>query len=530
MPLLLNGPHPLSAKQDVKIDLQDLGRQPLLVFHHNEARIRLDYRYYIHHFNLTSIKSQVRNLKNQFENFSKNQFTDLIIEKFNEIDFAFKSIDPLKRHKRWDRLGSAWKFLAGNPDANDLRIINSSINNLIINNNEQIKINREINLQLKEAIFKTQKAINLFNIGSVEMYCTKILFHLNYLTEKLNQIIETITLAKLGIVNEKVLSQQEIEILISDLDKENVTVHTGIEAISYASTAILSNRLEIALIIKMPKLDPRIFDKVHIYPIVQDQKQIHVPTPFYLIHESEIYQVNSIEPTIFDNSEIQLDNSTCLPRLLRGNPAVCNFTVNHARGQISYLDDQHLLINSLTNFTLISNCGITDRNLSGSFVIYFNNCQLTINNITYHKRTQNLPGNPIKLPLDGIEVKKHREVLNISLEHLHQLHLDTRKELEVIRLSASSITWPHWTLIGGISFSPLIIGTIILSCFRGRTIRVKINERRKANNNTTTGNQHHATKISPIDLENSNGTVTYNQHNIFRKPSPADMIRMEPHL
>lgn len=528
MLLLSTGPELLYSKQDAKIDLRDIGRQPILIFHHGEARIRLDYKYYIHHFNLTSIRFHVRSLKDQFENLSKNQFTDLIVEKFNEIDFALKSIDPVKRQKRWDRLGSAWKFLAGNPDANDLRIINSSINNLIINNNEQIKINRELNLQLKEAIFKTKKAISLFNVGSIEIYCTRILFHLNFLSERLNQIIETITLAKLGIVNEKVLSQQEIEILIADLDKENVTVHTAIEATSYASTAVMSNKLEIALIIKMPKLDPRIFNKVHIYPIVQDRKQIHLPNPFFLTHGKDIYQVNSIEPIIYDESETHVDNSTCVPHLLRGNPATCNFTINPISEQISYLDDQHLLINSVTNFTLSSNCGLTDRNLSGSFVIHFHDCHLIINNISYYQRSQKLPGNPIQLPLDGIEVKKHQEVLNISLEHLHKLHLDTRKELEIIRLSAKSISWPHWTLIGGISFSPLIIGSIILSCFRAKTIKVKFNNPRKTGNSTTTGNQQNTSPST--NVENPNSTTAKHHHNIFRNPSPASLIRMEPHL
>lgn len=262
------------------IELRDIGRQPILIFHQGEARIRLDYKYYIHHFNLTSIKTQVKSLRDQFENFSKNQFTDLIIEKFNEIDFAFKSIDPVRRHKRWDSLGTAWKFLAGSPDANDLRVINSSINNLIINNNEQIKINRDINLQLKEAIFKTKKAIQLFNVGSVEMYCTKILFHLSYLSKKLNQIIETIMLAKLEIVNEQILSQREIEILITDLARENVTVYTALEATNHATTSVASNNLEIALIIKMPKLDSRIFNKVRLFAIVHENKHSIYPISF----------------------------------------------------------------------------------------------------------------------------------------------------------------------------------------------------------------------------------------------------------
>ncbi|XP_055630127.1 uncharacterized protein LOC129770943 [Toxorhynchites rutilus septentrionalis] len=389
--LFIIRPIVLETKHDVKIHLQNLGRQPILIFHQGEGRLRLDYKYYIHHFNLTIIRTQIKGLRDQFDNFSKNQFTDLIVEKFNEIDFALKSIDPIRRHKRWDSLGAIWKFLAGSPDANDLKIINSSRNNLIINNNEQVKINREVNLQLKEAIFQTKKAIQLFNVRSIEMYCTKLLFHLNFLSEKLNQIINTIMLAKLGLVNEQILSQREIDILITDLARENITVHTAVEATNYATTSVASNNLEIALIIKMPKLDPRIFNKIRLYPIIHNNKKVHTLHQLYLSHDDEIYRIGSIEPTIFATHEIQLDNTTCIPKLLKGEPATCNYTSNPIEEEVLYLDERHILINTMKNFTLSSNCGITQRNLSGSFVIFFSNCQLYVNNVLYTSRVQTLP-------------------------------------------------------------------------------------------------------------------------------------------
>ncbi|XP_058816748.1 uncharacterized protein LOC131680031 [Topomyia yanbarensis] len=455
--LLCIQPDQLQSTQDVTLDLRDVGRQPVMIFDQGEARIKLDHTYYIHHFNLTTIRMQVKSLRDQFENFSRNQFSDLIIEKFNEIDFALKSIDPIRRHKRWDSLGTVWKFIAGSPDANDLRIINSTINNLIMNNNEQIRINREINLQLKEAMFETKKAINLFNTRSAETYSTKILFHLNYLSKKLNQIIDTILLAKLGIVNEKILSQREIDILINDLTRENITVHTALEAMNYATTSVATNSLEIALIIKMPKLDPRIFNKIRLYPIIHKNKQIHIDHRFYLTHKDEIYSINSVEPTIFDANEINLDNSTCIPKLLKGEQATCNFTTNPVEEEVIFLDNQHLFINTMKNFTLSSNCGLTNRNLTGAFIVFFRNCQLYINNVLYSSRVKTLPGNPIQLPLDGIDVNMHQEILNISLDHLHKLHLETRKELDVIRLSTNSIKWPTLSIFGGIMSLPSLI-------------------------------------------------------------------------
>lgn len=498
-------------EHDVTIKLRDIGRQPILIFHHGEARIRLDFKYYIHHFNLTTIRTQVKSLRDQFDNFSKNQFTDLIIEKFNEVDFALKSIDPVRRHKRWNSLGTAWKFLAGSPDANDLKIINSSINNLVSNNNEQVKINREIHLQLKEAIFKTKKAIELFNVGSVEMYCTKMLFHLNFLSEKLNQIIDTIMLAKLGIVNEQILSPKEIDILIADLARENVTVQTAVQATNYATTSVAANNLDIALIIKMPKLDPRTFSKVRLLPIIHDNKQIHIPNQLFLSHNEEIYQISSMEPTVFDLHETHLENTSCIPNLLKGKVAICNFTSNPTEEEVLYLDNHHILVNTMKNFTLSSNCGITDRNLSGSYVIFFSNCQLYINNVLYSSRIKSLPGNPIQLPLDGTEVRKHHEILNISLEHLHNLHVETRKELDVIRLSAESIQWPAWPILGGaISLPCMIIGfAILLKCFSHRSATVNIQQVP----NTI------QTQEPPRDTQPS-----------IRRLTIQEVIRMEPHL
>lgn len=235
----------------------------------------------------------------------------------------------------------------------------------------------------------------------------------------------------------------------------------------------------------MPKLDSRNFNKVQLIPIVFDQKQMHIPNPFYLIHNSEMYQVNSVTK------------------------------------QITYLDDQHLFINSLMNFTLTSNCGITNRTLSGSFLLHFNNCHVNINNVLYDKRTQTLPGKPIQLPLNGIEIKMHQEILNISLEHLHKLQQQTRKELGKIRLSSISLHWPHWSLIGGISFSPFIIASTILLCyFRKRTIINNLPQISKGITSRTITNN-----FPQISKEIKSG----HQQTIFRNLSPAELIQMEPH-
>lgn len=193
---------------------------------------------------------------------------------------------PIKRRKRWNKLGTVWKYLAGSPDANDLKIINSSINGLITNNNEQVRINREI-LQMKEVLFKTKESIHLLNSKSSELYSVNIFFNHKFLNDKLDQIIQTITLAKVGILNEKVLSQVEIELLIKDLGKENLTIWNTTDALTYVTTSIVTNELDIALLLKLPKLDPRVFRKIFILPTWLNHQQIHVSNNNYLNHGNQ---------------------------------------------------------------------------------------------------------------------------------------------------------------------------------------------------------------------------------------------------
>ncbi|XP_055630115.1 uncharacterized protein LOC129770936 [Toxorhynchites rutilus septentrionalis] len=389
---------------------------------------------------------------------------------------------PIKRRKRWNQLGTAWKYLAGSPDANDLKIINSSINGLINNNNEQVRINREISLQMKEAVFKTKESIQLLNLESSELYSVNILLNLKFLNDKLNQIIQTITLAKVGMLNEQVLSQNEIELIIEDLSKENVTVWNTAEALTYVTTSIVTNEHEIALLLKLPKLDPRIFRKIFILPTWFNRQQIHISNHNYLNHEDQYYIVSSLQPRIFDAKDITPDSTVCVPYLLNGKPAKCDYLANPAEEIIS-IDSQHLITNVLDNFTLHTNCGLSERNLSGTYLISFNNCEVTVNNQTFSNYNRNITGEPIHLPMYGIPIEKQRIVVNLSLHHLHNLHLETRKEMEEIRLNATSIQWPHWTIFGGLSFTPIVISIIFflfISRHRRSEVKIQMNHQKQA--------------------------------------------------
>lgn len=489
------------------ISLRSLNTQPILAFDHGIGRVKIDYYTYIHHFNLSSYQYHIKNLRNLFDEIKTNQFSTLIVEEFEQIDNILNTLISTKRAKRWDSLGTVWKFIAGSPDADDLRLINSSLNDLIQNNNAQVKINRELNLQMKEFVFKTTQAISLFNLRAIESHSINIFLNLKYLHQKLEQIVDSISFAKIGILNRKILSPGEIQVLVEKLNNENVTTHSVTEVLSYAETSVATNNKEVALFIKLPKLDTRVFRKIRIYPIHHNHRQIHITRQTYLTYDSEIYSVASLNPTIFSMNELTLEKSTCISELLNGKPARCNFTINPTQEQIIAVDNKNLIINYDKNFTLSTDCGITDRNLSGPFLISFESCKVSIDNYTYSSIVQNLEVAPLQIPLEGVSIEEKHLITNLSLEHLHELHLETRKDLESIKLQTNSLQWPKFTIFGGIAFPLTVISIAILLYFiPNRSTKVKI---------------QHADSLKEVQ--------TISDAKPFRKLTIADVISLEPH-
>ena len=109
-------------------------------------------------------------------------------------------------------------------------------------------------------------------------------------------------------------------------------------------------------------------------------------------------------------------------------------------------------------------------------MVSYSNCEITIDNQRFSNSVQNITGNAIFLPLNGVSVGKGNPKIDLSLEHLHNLHLETRKELEAVRLNNSSIQWPQWSLFGGLTIPYIIIAIVVICKFltnRTTTIEVK---------------------------------------------------------
>lgn len=136
-------------------------------------------------------------------------------------------------------LGTIIKFVTGTPDHDDMELVQNKLNDLIENNNRLAVINS-----------KLQRNIDYLTKSSE--YHLEILFE--WLARELDQIIQTINLAKVGILNTAVLNLDEINEIIK---KEKGYDAPLMEILEHAIFKILQVNSVYVMLIRYPKIDKK---------------------------------------------------------------------------------------------------------------------------------------------------------------------------------------------------------------------------------------------------------------------------------
>ncbi|XP_035892566.1 uncharacterized protein LOC118503408 [Anopheles stephensi] len=496
------------------VTISSLENIPIIAFNRGEARVATGMTIYVHHFEIGAIQNELQVLLKEFHSIEETQFTTIISEEFKTTYDTLGNILPstLVRTKRWDTLGTIWKFIAGTPDANDLRLINSTLNDLITNNNAQIIINNDLTTRVKECLEKVKQSLSVFSSSTVELYALNIYINLKYLTEKLSIIVESITLAKLSITNPRLLSKKETDLIIANFKNSRYPLHTAIEALSKTTTKVAVNKNELLLMIRVPKLESRVYRKIQVYAITNRNKKVHVPNSLYLSIKSQMFTVSTLEDDIYLAENIEEDNSTCIPHLIKRQSAICDYVANPSKSEVINVNTGNIVISTDQWYILDSTCGIHGRNLTGSISISYDSCDILINKTMVSTQVIDIPGSPIHLPIFGIEVTPRNKVINLSIHYLHDLHNDLRKHMKQIKLDNNSLSWSwKWSVSSSIS-TPLLV-LIIISVYvylskKKSNVKIQINAmpdtQTPQNNGTETSSTSRmmlASEFKPITMQ-----------------------------
>ena len=412
-------------------------------------------------------------------NFIRNftGMTELLETKLSKARQIYEEFLPKFRTKRGllNFVGTGIKQITGNLDNNDLseisqKILDLKLNNkmLITENNEQVKINYQLQNRLNRVIHQlniqqsqiTQKIIAARNENDTKKYIIvieeifKINLILDHLISHLNDIFEAIKLAKSKIISKHILSLEELSFATQKIEANGITLNSLEETYDFLDLIAFHNKTKIIFIVLIPLIDSSNYKNLLIEPLIIGNKILKLPSStaiqddrstYFVIKECQRVQGNHL---CTKDNLLNITEDPCFSRIFRGHSGKCSFIGTTSPYEIRPITGNHIVLKQVNSLTLASNCGISNRTLTGTFLVEFHNCSVILNGSRFDNTELIKTAPPLTLPLDGLEIHENNfepllrvEELNIANRHLIEdlTRQHTAKTLTSTLMSSTSI-------------------------------------------------------------------------------------------
>lgn len=449
--------------------IHDLNNSPLAVIPLGEAKTKVGYVRIIHPIDLNDIASIIAKINRDIQDKTHcNALQDLIDIKNRRLYETYWKIKPfISRTKRWNAIGTTWKWIAGSPDAEDLRIINSSLNSLVGANNQQIMINEAIGQQIQgitevtNGLLETQH--ESMKNHSIELNQLIILSNLDLLQDQMETLEEAILLAKHGIPSSKLLSIHSFNQIATQLMLHDIHLSSFEELLTRSTAQVILNTTHIAYILKIPKISQNVYEYDYIDSTIKNKRRIFIERNYLLKNATHVFELH--QPCEEQNDFYLCDSnflshtSECIGMLIQGQHSNCSFEKVYSNGLIKRINDGTIFINNAIA-DVSSNCSNANQRLNGTFLIQFEECNLYINGELFSNFEITIGGRPY-LPTTGQLVQELNIIDAPPPEYLRNLTLEHRDKLNLVHLQNHSLSW-KLNIFGSIGLSTTVIITIII--------------------------------------------------------------------
>lgn len=328
----------------------DHSNEPYVLIPIEQAFLARENGSLFHVFNVTEIEdkfAQYQNLYHQQE--ERDKKIDLMIQQCKNY---LEQLTTYRSKRSLNFLGTAIKWITGNPDHDDMILIEKKLNELIENNNQLSMIN-------------TALKKNLEHLTGGEEARLEILFE--WLIKELKQIIDTINLAKSGILNTAALNLEEINAIIKNEMKTKAPL---MEILEHSSFKIFSMDNVYIILIKYPIID----QKCMLYCVKPNElSEGKLQLQKYAVKCKGHYTTVRNCKRYIDTNICEYEEHTCTQELLNGFKTNCNMIREHMPA-IEEIDDGKILIHG--------DHTVNNETYSGTNLILFND-SVIINNKNY---------------------------------------------------------------------------------------------------------------------------------------------------
>lgn len=411
-----------------KIEIRNVTDQSVAKILLGEAKISRGRTKMIININLSRIENITNQIKTNLEpNFNKSELGQILQVEITKLEEKLGriSLKP-NRIKRWDYWGYAWKWISGSPDADDLQYIEESLDSLNDNNKKQMNINKDIENKLNEIVETLNEVANpeTTNITNNPFKLISTLFNIKTLNEQLDNILGAIISRK---INNKLLTRNEVENIKNIMEEQGVKTEIMEQALEFVTTTIGISKSHILYILNIPKLNKETYELVHVQPVIHNNERVKIPGKLYVKGEKEIYwtkdECKTIGKYFVCNQENlnSIGKNKCIFNILQNRNSSCLHETVTKYNKVEEIDPSTLMLNNVRT-TIKNPHDKTIRNLTGSFIIRYNNCTISV----FKKKYTNNFHKTIELSL--VMPSKENNVFKTNHTRIKKMVIDQLKE------------------------------------------------------------------------------------------------------
>lgn len=433
-----------------KLEVVDLDRnEGYLPIKIGEEKLVNHYIKVLHIINITELEVAKSKIGENMKLLSKTLPSDSINDSsyktlarnYKELESKLKTIMPRNRNKRGliNLVGKTLKFIAGTMDSEDeemiinsLQNLNSDTTHLIEENNKQVKINKELQLQienLKSNILNQRRYISshiqnlVFNTQIKDnFYYMKIIFQIhndiNSLLHFVDTIEDVILTSRLGILTKNILTDEESELIRSNDEFKEIRI----ASLTFEETVILT--------LLIPRFSPNIFEKYILEPLLNEKNESLLLSHYEIIldDKNNIYKPQPKERkvknlvTIYDKCIEDIFNSLNLNN--------CTPIKKEPKEIIKELGFGLVIVKNLKRIELKQNCNNNIIYIEGTKILKFENCSININNQLYVNNNKVIINHHIHPGYTKKMENKNEVQEELSLNIVNLKNLENRKLIE----------------------------------------------------------------------------------------------------
>lgn len=469
--------------QAQELQILSLNHQPILVIDSHPCKLQVGNFRIIHEINMTDLEITINLLANIAYNKINNPMSIIVKHKIKDLYSNFNQIKPhhYRRRRSLNVIGSTWKWIGGSPDAQDLEIINKTMNDLIESNNAQFRVNQQLGQRIQQLTHEMKgliesKQTNDLILNEIDTLTTII--NIDTINKILEEIQEAISLSKASITSNKILSFREVTMIKTILEDQGVTIELPDEAITYVKPKIAVNKETLLYILQIPELHKEESKVIQLFPLNNNNSIIKNYPRFLVKHKNTLYTTTEPSSYVQKSSIITKFTDDCILPIIMGSSSHCSMQPEFSTSA-DFIAEDLLLLNNAKGHEMTSNCGPDNRTMYGNLLIVFTNCSIKFMDQTFISKE--ITTKTSLLHGATYNIAHNRLLMENDLESLDNRTLINRKHIEHVYLQQYKNNIWNWSLLGGITLSTIITICSILFAilYFNRIIQVIVKISRK---------------------------------------------------